>query len=322
MRKMGPRSRRPAGLVLALAAVAAVLWLPAPVGAQSPDLFFSEYVEGTNTNRALEIYNGTGAHVTLSGNYAVQIYRDGSMSPTTIHLIGGVAPGDVFVLASSFAHPDIVAQADQLVSALPFSGNDAVVLRSGVFVADSIGQVGHNPGTEWGSGLVSTMDNTLRRQGWVEAGDTNPFDEFDPAVEWDGYPVDTFDGLGWHHLGSHCESNPPSLWAVLSPDVLWPPNHELVPVEALVVAVDDTDPAPQVTLESVTSSEPDDALGMGDGSTVDDVVVVDEDSFELRAERAGKGTGRVYTATYRATDACGNWTEASATAVVPLHRGA
>ena len=38
-----------------------------------PTLFFSEYIEGTCNNKALEIYNGTGAAVDLTG-YSVQIF--------------------------------------------------------------------------------------------------------------------------------------------------------------------------------------------------------------------------------------------------------
>ena len=59
-------------------------------------------------------------------------------------------------------------------------------------------QVGTDPGTEWGTGLTSTADNTLRRKATVKLGDTNTTDAFDPATEWDGYAVDTFDGLGAH----------------------------------------------------------------------------------------------------------------------------
>ncbi len=50
----------------------------------------------------------------------------------------------------------------------------------------------------WGTGLTSTADNTLRRKQNILQGDTNPNDAFDPSVEWDGYPIDTFDGLGSH----------------------------------------------------------------------------------------------------------------------------
>jgi len=65
---------------------------------------------------------------------------------------------------------------------------------------DSLGQLGVDPGTEWGSGLASTADNTLRRQASVCQGDRIPRNAFDPALEWVGFATDTFDGLGAHTL--------------------------------------------------------------------------------------------------------------------------
>lgn len=67
---------------------------------------------------------------------------------------------------------------------------------------DVIGQVGSDPGTEWGTGLTSTADDTLCRKATIQAGDPNGSDAFNPADEWNGFATDTFDGLGAH------ESNP------------------------------------------------------------------------------------------------------------------
>lgn len=61
---------------------------------------------------------------------------------------------------------------------------------------DVIGQIGFDPGSEWGSGDASTKDNTIRRQSIVCAGDPDGSDPFDPAIEWDGFAKNTFDGLG------------------------------------------------------------------------------------------------------------------------------
>lgn len=63
---------------------------------------------------------------------------------------------------------------------------------------DVIGQVGFDPGTEWGTGLTSTADNTLRRKDSICAGDASGGDAFDPSLEWDGFATDSFDGLGGH----------------------------------------------------------------------------------------------------------------------------
>ncbi|MDO1449097.1 ExeM/NucH family extracellular endonuclease [Rhodocytophaga aerolata] len=180
-----------------LAASAGNLW------SQSSGLFFSEYIEGSSNNKALEIYNGTGEAVNLSTDgYVVQMYFNGSATPgLSIALSGTVVAKDVFVLAQATANSTILAQADQTNGAGWFNGDDAIVLRKGGptgTIIDVIGQVGTDPGTEWGSGLTSTADNTLRRKSFVLTGENNPADAFDPSVEWDGLATDTFDGLGTH----------------------------------------------------------------------------------------------------------------------------
>jgi len=188
---------------LALAVVLLVCGLvgPSVASAASSDLFFSEYVEGTSNNKALEVYNGTGAPVNLgTDGYNVQMFFNGSATAgLTINLTGTVANGDVFVLANSSAGAPILAVADQTNGAGWFNGDDAVVLRKGTTVLDVIGQVGFDPGSEWGTGLTSTADNTLRRKPAITDGDPNGSDAFDPATEWDGFATDTFDGLGSHN---------------------------------------------------------------------------------------------------------------------------
>jgi hypothetical protein len=110
----------------------------------------------------------------------------------------------------------------------------------------------------------------------------------------------------------------PDLTVTLSATQLWPPNHKYRTVQATISVSDDADPSPTFELVSVTSNEPDDAPGSADGKTRNDIVILDQDTFRLRAERSDNGTGRVYTITYEATDACGNTTTASATVTVPL----
>ena len=186
--------------LIAIFLLLSLVSLAMPAQAAATELFFSEYIEGSSNNKALEIYNGTGAAIDLAAaGYNVQMFFNGSTTAgLTINLTGTVADGDVFVLAHSSAVSAILAQADQTNGAGWFNGDDAVALRKGTTLIDVIGQVGIDPGTEWGSGLISTADNTLRRKANVCAGDTNASDAFDPSVEWDGFATDTFDGLGAH----------------------------------------------------------------------------------------------------------------------------
>ncbi|MCB2178571.1 ExeM/NucH family extracellular endonuclease [bacterium] len=102
-----------------------------------------------------------------------------------------------------------------------------------------------------------------------------------------------------------------------TPDMLWPANHKYVDVTVEFTVSDNFDPNPTVTLVSVTSNEPDD--GLGDGDTPDDIVIIDDFNFMLRAERSAvNGEGRTYTLTYQVTDACGNFTVQSVTVFVPF----
>jgi Ca2+-binding RTX toxin-like protein len=194
-----PRSQRRLALLLAAAAAAATALLVRPAAAAPTDLFISEYVEGSGSNKAIELYNGTGSPIALDGTYDIQLFANGSATATaTVALSGTVAPGDAFVLVRSAGDPALVALADQTTTNFLWSGNDAVALRKAGVLIDVIGQIGVDPGTEWGSGDASTADNTLRRKPIVEAGDPNGSDSFDPSLEWTGHPIDTFDGLGSH----------------------------------------------------------------------------------------------------------------------------
>jgi hypothetical protein len=165
---------------------------------QITDIFISEYVEGSSNNKALEFYNGTANPINLStGNYTVEMYFNGSATAgLTIALTGAINNDDVYVLAHSSAVAAILNVADQTNASSWYNGDDAIVLKNNGVIIDVIGQVGFDPGSEWGTGLTSTMDNTLRRNAGTQSGDTNPSDAFDPSIGWTGYATDTFDGLG------------------------------------------------------------------------------------------------------------------------------
>lgn len=98
-----------------------------------------------------------------------------------------------------------------------------------------------------------------------------------------------------------------------SPALLWPPRHQLVPIELRTSA---SDGCAGAILSGcvVVSSEPEDAAG--DGATSPDVAWADGE-LSLRAERAGDGHGRTYTITCDATNAAGSVTRASGVVTVP-----
>jgi uncharacterized protein len=189
-------------LLVPATAVGTVAGLAPPAGAATPtDVFFSEYVEGSGFSKAVEIFNGTGAAIDLgAGGYTLELYSNGVLTPTqTVALAGSVADGDVFVVSRADADPALAAQADQLAPTVAnWNGDDAVALRKAGALIDVIGQIGFDPGTEWGTAATSTADNTIRRQSRIDAGDANGADPFDPATEWDGFALNAFDGIGAH----------------------------------------------------------------------------------------------------------------------------
>ncbi len=165
--------------------------------APAADLFISEYIEGGSFNKAIEIYNGTGAPVDLAaGAYTLELYSNGGVTAgSTATLTGTIAAGDVYVLANSQAVPAVLAVADTTSGVINFNGDDAVVLRKAGVAIDSFGQVGVDPGTEWTGG---GLNDTLRRNAAICAGDADPTNAFDAAAEWATFAQDTFDDLGLH----------------------------------------------------------------------------------------------------------------------------
>jgi uncharacterized repeat protein (TIGR01451 family) len=101
--------------------------------------------------------------------------------------------------------------------------------------------------------------------------------------------------------------------ATVNPSVLWPPNHQLVSVTVNYDVADNCGPV-QTNLH-VTSNEP--VNGTGDGDTVPDWQIINAHVVRLRVERAGKGSGRVYTITITATDIAGRSASRDVTVMVP-----
>jgi hypothetical protein len=114
------------------------------------------------------------------------------------------------------------------------------------------------------------------------------------------------------------DTTPPEINATATPNILWPPNHKYVEVHVTVTVYDICDPSPTLTFISITSNEPDNSIG--DGNTANDIVIVNDFTFNLRAERSGPGSGRIYTITYKATDVSGNYVMANVTVEVPHNK--
>ena len=95
---MRPRRTLAALATTAAVTLTAIAVAPTAASAAPTDLFISEYVEGSSNNKAVELYNGTGAPIDLAaGGYQLQLFFNGATTSTNVALTGTVAAGDVFV---------------------------------------------------------------------------------------------------------------------------------------------------------------------------------------------------------------------------------
>jgi hypothetical protein len=110
------------------------------------------------------------------------------------------------------------------------------------------------------------------------------------------------------------DTTPPSITAIAAtPDTLWPPNGQFVAV-TIGVTVTDLGGEPSCGITQVASSE---AGKQGGAKAAPDFVITAPLTLDLRADREGKGSGRIYTMTVVCTDASGNASSGTARVTVP-----
>lgn len=149
------------------------------------ELFFSEYGEGSGSNKYVEIFNGTGQVVDLSG-YEIEYYTNGSTSVSgSISLTGSIDAYDVFVVANSGAVQEILDETDLTSGSLQHNGDDVLTLVKNGNIIDIIGDIGTS------SDYAANV--TLVRNDNILSGNLS----YDQS-EWNTYSSDTFDYIGFH----------------------------------------------------------------------------------------------------------------------------
>lgn len=170
-----------------------VIFLALSGYSQCTNLFFSEYIEGSSNNKALEIFNPTTASINLA-TYKVLQYRNGGSTPAnSISLSGTLAPSGTFVLCHPSANATIKGLADLVSGNVSFNGDDALVLVNGTDTLDIIGVRGDS--AIWTVDTGNTLNHTLIRKPTVSGGNTN---WAVAATEWSAYGVDYTGNLGSH----------------------------------------------------------------------------------------------------------------------------
>lgn len=196
------------------------------------ELFFSEYVEGSSNNKAVEIYNPTDAPIDLS-SYSIERYSNGSDAVSDeMNLSGTINAGETWLVTNSdtnstnefgYIMVELYNMADQWAPVYPsplyMNGNDAMTLSKNGSIIDIIGKIGEDPGDAWtddatagftdaNGGAWWTKNHTLIRKASVKSGVTTSPILFNPAAEWDSLSINTWTNLGTHECD--CSSGGPS----------------------------------------------------------------------------------------------------------------
>jgi hypothetical protein len=103
------------------------------------------------------------------------------------------------------------------------------------------------------------------------------------------------------------DATPPKIKEISAdPSELWPPNGKMINV-TINYCVTDKCSKPECRISTVTSNEP---------ISSKDYTIIDAHHVKLRADRLGKGNGRIYKITINCTDASGNSSNQAVTVTV------
>ena len=185
-------------------------------------VLISKYIEGSDNNKAIEIFNGYASPTNLAtAQYVLQQYNNGATSPSVnIALSGTLGAGQCLVVSrlstptNAYPPDPTILSAGQLhlqTNALTFNGDDVVVLRKGGVngpIVDRIGQVSTNVAGSLWSRLAT--DHSFQRYSTIFWGSTNAPTNVFSFTEWNVLPKDNLSELGSHFFSS-TDTNAPYL---------------------------------------------------------------------------------------------------------------
>lgn len=160
-------------------------------GSGNGNLYFSEYMEGSSFNKALEIANYTGAIVDLNdaaNTYTLKISTNGNAAWNSTYTFPAgamIADGDVYVIGNTglAVCTGVVDDSDDTITG--FNGNDAIGLFKNDVLIDILGTLG--------DGSTYAQNTTLVRKPSISVPNTTY-----TASEWDTFASNTCTDLGMH----------------------------------------------------------------------------------------------------------------------------
>ncbi|MGF1711584.1 ExeM/NucH family extracellular endonuclease [Vibrio kagoshimensis] len=169
------------------------------LGAPAENILITEVVEGSGSNKAIEIANVGSTAVTLDG-YSLMMESNGSGDWGNEFDLAGVTlqSGETYVVANSSAAADLLAKSDGTGSITYFNGDDSIALFKDGSIVDILGYVND---TDYNKNVTlkrTTMTastaydpakfETLGQDDWTDIGNVdlgggNPDPEPDPDPE-------------------------------------------------------------------------------------------------------------------------------------------
>lgn len=163
----------------------------------SNEIFFSEYIEGSSFNKALEIANFTGSDITNLSAYELRISTNGSASWNSTYNFpnnASINDGDVYVIANGSLAVCTGVVDNQNNTITGFNGNDTVGLFKDGTLIDILGTLGN--------GDTYASNTTLVRKPEI-AGGSSIFD----ISQWNAFASNTCDNLGSHNQTLSIDNN-------------------------------------------------------------------------------------------------------------------
>ncbi|HAF28413.1 MAG TPA: hypothetical protein DCG75_05130, partial [Bacteroidales bacterium] len=151
----------------------------------TPQLFISEYIEGSGYNKGIEIFNASNEAIDLN-NVAILKQTNGLEGFSGFTLSGELNPYSVYCIVHTSAQPELIEKSDlqTIGGVLDFNGNDPVML---VYKGVSIDKIGNSGGTNFAidKGLLRNSSQDFPSKEWN-------------VIEWNNIALDDFSYFGEH----------------------------------------------------------------------------------------------------------------------------